>query len=46
MELLQSVASDGQRTVIVVTHDSRIYPFADYIATMADGRILSMEQRK
>ncbi|MCU0707827.1 MAG: ABC transporter ATP-binding protein [Pirellula sp.] len=46
MELLQSVASDGQRTVVVVTHDSRIYPFADYIATMADGRILSMEQRK
>lgn len=45
MELLQSVASDGQRTVVVVTHDSRIFPFADYIATMADGRILSMEPR-
>jgi putative ABC transport system ATP-binding protein len=29
--------------VIVVTHDSRIYSFADRIATMEDGRIDSVE---
>jgi ABC-type sulfate/molybdate transport systems ATPase subunit len=27
------------RAVIVVTHDERIFRFADRIATMADGRI-------
>ena len=39
MELLRQVASSKDRAVIVVTHDNRIFPFADYIATMSDGRI-------
>ncbi len=39
MELLKQVASGSQRAVIVVTHDSRIFSFADRIITMADGRI-------
>lgn len=41
MELLQEVAESNERAVIVVTHDNRIYEFADLIASMADGRILS-----
>jgi putative ABC transport system ATP-binding protein len=39
MELLREVASGVDRAVVVVTHDNRIFPFADYIATMSDGRI-------
>ena len=44
MELLRQVASAHNRAVIVVTHDNRIYPFADYIATMSDGRIESFQK--
>ncbi len=40
MELLRHTASDGQRTVIVVTHDPRTYEYADRIAEMEDGRIM------
>jgi putative ABC transport system ATP-binding protein len=39
MELLRDVALEGDRAVIVVTHDNRIFEFADRIATMADGVI-------
>ena len=39
MELLKDVAHDPHRTVIVVTHDSRIYNYADRIVEMEDGRI-------
>jgi putative ABC transport system ATP-binding protein len=39
MELLRQTASDGKRTVIVVTHDPRIYRYADRMAEMEDGRI-------
>ena len=44
MELLGQVASGADRAVIVVTHDNRIFPFADYIATMSDGRIDSFRK--
>jgi ABC-type lipoprotein export system ATPase subunit len=30
--------------VIVVTHDSRVFEFADTIANMEDGRITGVEQ--
>jgi putative ABC transport system ATP-binding protein len=40
MEILRSVARQDNRTVIVVTHDPRIYKFADRMAEMEDGRIL------
>jgi putative ABC transport system ATP-binding protein len=43
LELIQRVAVQPGRAVIVVTHDSRIYSFADRIATMEDGRIDSVE---
>src|SRR5262245_2070900 len=39
MELLASLAVRGDRAVIVVTHDSRVFEFADRIARMDDGRI-------
>jgi len=39
MELLKSSALQADRCVIVVTHDSRIYHFADRIAEMEDGKV-------
>jgi putative ABC transport system ATP-binding protein len=44
MELLGQVASAKDRAVIVVTHDNRIFPFAEHIATMTDGRIDSFRK--
>jgi putative ABC transport system ATP-binding protein len=40
LELLKKTAADARRTVIVVTHDHRIYPYADRMAEMEDGRIV------
>jgi putative ABC transport system ATP-binding protein len=42
MELLQDLAHSPDRAVIVVTHDTRIYSFADSIAMMSDGQIVSV----
>ena len=39
LELMRNVALGGGRTLIVVTHDNRIYKFADRIAQMDDGKI-------
>ncbi len=39
MDLLRSLARTDGRALIVVTHDSRILPYADRIAYMDDGRI-------
>ena len=39
MELLTTFARDPQRTVIVVSHDPRIYRYADRMSEMEDGRI-------
>jgi putative ABC transport system ATP-binding protein len=43
MELLTKAAVRRDRAVIVVTHDSRVFHFADRIAHMDDGRILKTE---
>jgi len=43
MELLTKVAVRHDRAVIVVTHDSRVFDFADRIAHMDDGRIVRSE---
>lgn len=40
MELLREVAAVAGRALIVVTHDARIFGFADRIAKMDDGRII------
>ncbi|NBW96143.1 MAG: ABC transporter ATP-binding protein [Planctomycetia bacterium] len=42
MELIQRIAVQPNRAVIVVTHDARVYSFADRIAAMEDGRIDSV----
>jgi putative ABC transport system ATP-binding protein len=39
MQLLKTIATSAGRCVIVVTHDTRIYRYADRIVTMEDGRI-------
>jgi len=39
MELLRGVALDRDLSLVVVTHDARIFEFADRIAEMDDGRI-------
>ncbi len=39
MELMREVALGGDRTLIVVTHDARIFSYADRIAAMDDGQI-------
>ncbi len=39
VELLKEVAAGPDRCVIVVTHDSRIFQFADRIAEMEDGLV-------
>jgi putative ABC transport system ATP-binding protein len=47
MELLSAEAVRPDRAVIIVTHDARIFDFADQIAHMDDGRIINVvENRK
>ena len=46
MELISGLAVRPDRAVIVVTHDQRVYPYADRIATMEDGQIVSIEARR
>ena len=43
MELLRRVAQSPERALVVVTHDARIFGFADRIARMDDGRIVSLD---
>jgi putative ABC transport system ATP-binding protein len=45
LELLRSIAVEGDRAVIIVTHDNRIFEFADTMARMDDGRIVSLERQ-
>ena len=39
MEILKSVAMHRDRAMVIVTHDARIFEFADCIARMDDGMI-------
>ncbi len=39
MELLREVALAPDRALVIVTHDARVFDFADRIAKMNDGRI-------
>ena len=43
MELLAAEAVRPERAVIVVTHDNRIFGFADTMARMDDGRVTSVK---
>jgi len=40
MQILRDIANDMNRAVLIVTHDNRIYHFADRILEMSDGRIV------
>ena len=40
MEILSDIARDENRAVLIVTHDNRIYKFAERILEMSDGRIV------
>jgi putative ABC transport system ATP-binding protein len=42
MEILREVALGGARTLIVVTHDARVFAYADRIAVMDDGRVVKV----
>ena len=44
MELFRHEALNGNRTLVIVTHDSRIFHYADRIARMDDGRIIQVTQ--
>ncbi len=43
MELLRKIAVRPERAVLVVTHDNRIFNFADRIAHMNDGHVTHIE---
>jgi putative ABC transport system ATP-binding protein len=42
MEVLKGAGMGGDRSLIVVTHDARVYSFADRIAEMSDGRVVGI----
>ena len=43
LEVLKSLAVSQDRALIIVTHDARIFEFADRIAHMDDGRIVDIK---
>lgn len=42
MEMLREVAAGPGRSLVIVTHDARIFEFADRIAKMDDGHIVEL----
>ena len=42
MELLKRIAVGKDRALVIVTHDARIFEFADRIAKMDDGRVVKI----
>jgi putative ABC transport system ATP-binding protein len=46
MNILRGVAKSPDRALIVVTHDPRIFEFADRIARMDDGKIIEVMDSK
>jgi len=45
MELLRGLVDADRMSLVIVTHDSRIFSFADRVARMDDGRVVSVESR-
>jgi putative ABC transport system ATP-binding protein len=45
MQFLHELAKNSTKAVLVVTHDPRIFSYADRIVTMSDGEILSGENK-
>jgi putative ABC transport system ATP-binding protein len=46
MDLLQELAHEQNRAVVVVTHDNRIFAYADRIVKIEDGRILENDEKE
>lgn len=46
MNLLKEVAVHKDRALVIVTHDARIFGFADRIAEMDDGRVVKVTDRR
>ena len=46
MEMLAAAALSPDRAVVIGTHDNRIFPFADVITHMEDGRITHTESKQ
>ncbi len=46
MKLLKDVALHKDRTLVIVTHDARIFDFADRIAEMDDGHIVEVQDKR
>jgi putative ABC transport system ATP-binding protein len=44
MEILRAVAVGPDRALVIVTHDPRIFDFADRIARLDDGRVVKVEK--
>jgi len=44
MSLLREVALGPDRALVIVTHDARIFPYADRIAHMDDGQITDIKE--
>ena len=42
LELMKAIAAKPDRCVVVVTHDNRIFHFADRVAEMDDGKVVSV----
>jgi putative ABC transport system ATP-binding protein len=45
LELFRQVARSADRAVIIVTHDNRIFSYADRIARMDDGEIVEITEQ-
>ncbi len=45
LDLFRQVARSPERAVIIVTHDNRIFSYADRIATMDDGEIVEVRDQ-
>jgi putative ABC transport system ATP-binding protein len=41
VDLLRSLTREERRSVVIVTHDARLEPFADRIVQIEDGRVVS-----
>jgi len=46
IELLKETAVAPNRALVIVTHDSRIFSYADRVARMDDGRITRIETQR
>ena len=45
LNLMREMAKNPNRCVIIVTHDNRIFKFADRLAKMNDGQVLSIDSK-